>query len=407
MGAQYRGALKKCLTTHLRRTKAMNQSGAKTKSLNAFKPPPPPCQRQNGEGLAQHSLNDLPQRDRNERAHALFQGAAGKKKVADRDRDLSVKVRSVMLAEQFTDKNKHAEQELSPGSSAVTGARNWRASLTLNLTKESNRTILKQAAHQGPLRVQRPFYPEGAQRPHIYILHPPGGLVCGDEIEIDAKLEHGAEALLTTPSAGKIYRTDAAGHRQCQTVRLNCADAQSLEWLPQENIIYDGAEGAQTLLLETSAASRFIAWEITALGRPAADAPFASGAFTQTTRILRDSAPCFFERVALRGEGPGFQEPWGLQGQQVYGSLLAGYVQDSPQKRLQQCREALQANTAIAALGDSKDLRWTLTRKDDLIILRALCQQSEPIKRLFMAAWSLLRPALIGVESHPPRIWAT
>ncbi|WLQ17341.1 urease accessory protein UreD [Hahella aquimaris] len=357
--------------------------------------------------MAQHSLNDLPQRDRNERAHALFQGAAGKKKVADRGRDPSVKVRSVMLAEQFTDTNKQAEQELNPGSSAATGARNWRASLTLNLTKESSRTILKQAAHQGPLRVQRPFYPEGAQRPHIYILHPPGGLVCGDEIEIDARVEQGAGALFTTPSAGKIYRTDAAGHRQCQTVRLHCAAADSLEWLPQENIIYDGADGAQTLQLHTSAASRFIVWEITALGRPAADAPFAHGAFTQTTQILRDGAPCFFERVALRGEGPGFQEPWGLQGQQVYGSLLAGYEKESPQKLLQQCREALQANTVITALEVDKGLRWTLTRKDDLIILRALCQQSEPIKHLFMAAWSLLRPALIGVESHPPRIWAT
>ena len=123
--------------------------------------------------------------------------------------------------------------------SAAASPGGWQARLSLGFRRQNARTILERRAHQGPLRVQRPFYPEGGSVCHVAILHPPGGVVGGDELRIDAALDAESRALLTTPAAGKFYRS--AGPVARQTQRLTVAAGATLEWLPQENIVYSGA----------------------------------------------------------------------------------------------------------------------------------------------------------------------
>ncbi len=94
------------------------------------------------------------------------------------------------------------------------------------------RTRLVERTHTGPLVVQRPFHPEGDPC-HVYLVHPPGGVVGGDELRIDVQVDAGAHALITTPAATKFYRCD--GRVSSQTQELRAAGA-TLEWLPQENI---------------------------------------------------------------------------------------------------------------------------------------------------------------------------
>ncbi len=55
----------------------------------------------------------------------------------------------------------------------------WQAELALTFSRCEQRTVLTARHHRGPLRVQRPFYPEGAEVCHLYLLHPPGGVVGG------------------------------------------------------------------------------------------------------------------------------------------------------------------------------------------------------------------------------------
>ena len=100
------------------------------------------------------------------------------------------------------------------------------------------RTRLVERRHKGPLVVQRPFWPEGDPC-HVYLVHPPGGVVGGDELRIDAQLDPGAHALITTPAATKFYRCEGRISSQAQELR---AAGATLEWLPQENIFYRGAD---------------------------------------------------------------------------------------------------------------------------------------------------------------------
>src|SRR5690606_10316372 len=119
----------------------------------------------------------------------------------------------------------------------------WRARLDMILAKKAGKTVLEHVSHEGPLRIQRPFYPEGERVCHLYLLHPPGGMVIGDALNVCVALESGAHALVTTPSAGKIYRADGSLRKQRQHVELRLQPEAVLEWLPQETILFNGARG--------------------------------------------------------------------------------------------------------------------------------------------------------------------
>jgi len=77
----------------------------------------------------------------------------------------------------------------------------WHAALELGFAAASGATRLARRKHRGPLVVQRPFLPEGPGVAHVYVLHPPGGLVGGDELTLDVEVDAGAHALVTTPAA--------------------------------------------------------------------------------------------------------------------------------------------------------------------------------------------------------------
>ena len=88
--------------------------------------------------------------------------------------------------------------------------KSWQARLELSFQLSGGRTILARRQHVGPLIVQRPFYPEGPEVCHTYLLHPPAGIAAGDRIEAAVSVEEGAHVLLTTPGAAKWYRSGGA-----------------------------------------------------------------------------------------------------------------------------------------------------------------------------------------------------
>jgi urease accessory protein len=137
-----------------------------------------------------------------------------------------------------------------------------------------DRTILVHREQRGPLAVQRPFYPEGSTC-HVYVLHPPGGLVGGDVLAIEVRVGEGAQALITTPGAAKLYRS--LGPTAEQTQRLRVAAGGSLEWLPQENILFPGAQARLRTELDLEPGAAFIGWEVQCLGRPAIGERFETG----------------------------------------------------------------------------------------------------------------------------------
>src|SRR5258707_2990899 len=197
----------------------------------------------------------------------------------------------------------------------------WKAELRLEFERREGRTVVANRRHEGRLVVQRPLYPEGDAVCHAIVVHPPAGIAGGDELEFSACAGEGAHALLTTPGAGKWYRSGGAWARQ--RLDLNIADGACLEWLPQETITFDGALADMRTEVRLAAGARYIGWEILCLGRSGSGERFARGTCRPETRLLRDGRLLRFERGTIEGGGPLLESPAGLAGQAVCATMLA------------------------------------------------------------------------------------
>lgn len=293
--------------------------------------------------------------------------------------------------------------ETTPAQTLGRG-RNWQAAIELQLQPrpcaDGQRTALTGLRHHGPLRVQRPFYPEGPVC-HVYLLHPPGGLVSGDQLEINAQLAEHSQALITTPSAGKIYKGDSCAVPQQQRLRLQLGREAELEWLPQETILFDGALGRSQTHIQLSGDSRFIGWEILCLGRPANRIRFEQGRFDQQLQIWRDDTPLLLEKQQLLAGSPLATRRWGLQNYPIVGNAYACGFEQEPTDLIDALREQLEQRDP--ALDEQVAISWRL----DLLCIRYLGHDSEQARHCFTDLWRLIRPALLGRKAGIPRIWLT
>lgn len=280
----------------------------------------------------------------------------------------------------------------------------WQARLTLGFQRQHARTILGPCAHRGPLQVQRPFYPEGSDLCHVALLHPPGGVVGGDDLCIDVTLHPGARALVTTPAAGKFYRSAGPQARQIQ--RLCVAAGAALEWLPQENIVYSGARVHASTRVELQGDARFIGWEILCLGRPAAGERFASGEYRQDFELWRDGEPLYLEQGRYPGGDAVLDAGWGLRGQPVSATLACVGATleavDAIRAGWGECGDS----SRLRRTGNTKELA-TATHLDGVLVCRYLGSSTARARRLLTLAWSLLRPKVFGRPPCPSRFWNT
>ncbi|MDX1607188.1 MAG: urease accessory protein UreD [Candidatus Competibacterales bacterium] len=269
----------------------------------------------------------------------------------------------------------------------------WQAELRLGFERRAGRTRLVRRDHRGPLLVQRPFHPEPGGHCHCYLLHPPGGVVGGDELTVEATGAPEAGAVFTTPAAAKFYRRAGAPALQRQSLRV--ADGALLEWLPQETLLYAGARLQARTRIELAAEACFIGWELYCLGRPAAGERFTSGSADLHLELWRETTPLLVERHRIEAEGAIRTARWGLAGQPVFATLVCSPHPGA--EVLDALRRRLHADGPAASV----------TTLDGVLLCRYLGPSIATARGLFGAAWNLLRPALAGRPACPPRVWST
>jgi urease accessory protein len=271
----------------------------------------------------------------------------------------------------------------------------WQARLELGFERRDARTILTRRRHRGPLAVQRPFHPEPDGTCHVYVLHPPGGLVSGDLLELEIALAAGARALLTTPAATKLYRSGGAPARQQQRFRV--AAGARLEWLPQETIAYVGADARLVTSVELEPGAEFIGFEILCLGHPASGESFTRGRVEQRLELVREGQPLAIERARYQGGAAALAAAYGMGGEPVIGTLLC-----IGPARSDALRAELRAMLEQTAPGESG-----LSELASALVCRYRGRSVERAQTAFRGAWSLLRRDCFASAAAPPRIWAT
>ena len=279
----------------------------------------------------------------------------------------------------------------------------WRARLALVFGSDATGTTrLTSRQHEGPLVVQRAFYPEGPAVPHVYVLHPPGGVVGGDELHLEVDCGRAAHALLTTPAATKAYRTAGATSVIRQTFRI--ADGGWLEWLPQETILHDGTDVILTTEVRLDDGAGFVGSEILCFGLPARGETFAKGRCRQRIEIWRGDRPILIERGSFDAEEAVHHGAWGLGGARVTG-LLAVVPAPTPAAAFELARARA---AAVAAEGDGHDNAGvTILHGGEALVARYVGGSAERARTFLQGLWSDLRQATMGRPAVAPRIWAT
>lgn len=270
----------------------------------------------------------------------------------------------------------------------------WIGNLKLKFSWYKEKSILTECKHSGPFIVQRSFYSqEDKITPHVYLLHPAGGLVGGDQLILNVELESGSRALLTTVGSSNFYRTNGSYALQRNIFKL--AKNTILEWMPKSNIFFPKSKATidTTFILEDGA--RVIACEILCFNNLVLNSSIGPEELNFLLNINLSNSVGLRERLQLN--------------ESDYTIKLGGFkisalffVVPSNEKMLCQVRMLMEKELV------NDDLQiGGATLLGELLIVRLLGNDNQKLNRLLYCLWRVVRPIVVGKDVVIPRIWNT
>ncbi|MCP2731349.1 urease accessory protein UreD [Limnofasciculus baicalensis] len=282
-------------------------------------------------------------------------------------------------------------------------ATGWHGSLELVYAYNQSKTQLIHSQSRSPLKVQRPFYPEGEGICHTAVLHTAGGIVGGDILSQTIHLQPNSQALLTTVAASKIYGSrgrspvSPEGQAARQTIDIKVDAGAILEWLPQETIVFNGAVYQQDLRVKLASGASWLGWEITRFGRTARGERFLQGEWRSHTEIWQEGKPLWIDRQWLPGGEEILNSPHGLAGQPIVASLI--YIgQPVSSEIITEARNIWMAKARQGEAGVTQTM-------GDGLLCRYRGGSTSEVRNWFTEVWQLLRLSHSGLAVTKPRFW--
>lgn len=272
----------------------------------------------------------------------------------------------------------------------------WHAHLSLHYAYERERTVARYQ-HEGPLRILQSLYPEGDAICHNVLVHPPGGFVGGDVMDIQVKVDRHAHGLVTTPGATRYYRTEQGA--ATNSVKAHLDEGARLEWLPLESLAYPGCDAINRIECHLSPTAELMAWDITALGLAQANAPFTTGRFLQHMEI----PGVWLERGLIDAlDHRLMNSPLALAGHRCTATLM--FAAGTPLSA-SRAEAALDAARALIDNSPLKGQAGATLAHPQVLVLRALTPMVEPAMQLLRPVWAAWRHSLWQLPGQPPRLW--
>ncbi|YCH17729.1 urease accessory protein UreD [Arthrobacter sp. D1-29] len=132
--------------------------------------------------------------------------------------------------------------------------------LELVISERGGRSVASRQFHEGALRVLRPHYLDDSGQVCYVVVNPGGAYLGADLFVVDLEVRDGADLLLTTQSATKIYRTPGSFAEQRMAVRLG--EGARLELMPDQLIAYREASYRQRTQITVRPSSSLVMAEV-------------------------------------------------------------------------------------------------------------------------------------------------
>jgi len=273
----------------------------------------------------------------------------------------------------------------------------WNATLSLDYTLQAGKTVAH-FRHDGPLRILQSLYPEGDAVCHNVLVHPPGGLVGGDTLDIAVTAAAGSHGLITTPGATRFYKS--ASEIALQRTRIRLEAGARAEWLPMEALCYSGCLAENRLTLDLAPGAELMGWDVTALGLPSAGKPFEEGSFCQHIEL----PGVWLERARIRAHDLLLMNsPLGLAGQRCIATLFftAGSKLDRKRREL-----ALDLARQVMEAHPLSNMAGATSPDAQVVVVRVLAPLVEPAMGLLKQVWKVWRQHFWNQAAPSPRIWS-
>jgi urease accessory protein len=224
-------------------------------------------------------------------------------------------------------------------------------------TLREGRTRLGDLYQRDPCRVLFP-QPETGEPPLAVLITTSGGVTDGDTLKMTIDVGPGASAVATTQAAEKIYRAAKGGGHCAIDVSVSVREGATLDWLPQETIVFQGARLKRRTTAEVEPGGALLACEMVVLGRAASGERFRSGLLLDSWSVRRAGRLVWTDALKVEGETPhgaGFGVANAL-------ATVIG-VWDAPQPHFEKAR---------ALLETASDVRAGVTLVNGVVVARLL-----------------------------------
>ena len=256
---------------------------------------------------------------------------------------------------------------------------------------EGGATRILDMRESGPLRLRLPRR-HGGDAVEAVLLNTAGGIACGDAFVVEAALDPGAEGVLTTIAAEKVYRSD--GLVSTITTRAVLGAGASLAFLPQETILFDRAALHRRFEADLAPDARLLAFEAVMFGRAARHEAMTGGGLVDAWRIRRGGRLVVADTLRLDGPlGILLDRPAIGGGARALATLID--VSPEAEGRLDEMRAHLDAAGANAEGGvEAAASAW-----NGHLVARFLARDANALKALAVRV-------LVAYRGVPmPRVW--
>ncbi|SEQ76344.1 urease accessory protein [Arthrobacter sp. OV608] len=281
---------------------------------------------------------------------------------------------------------------LIPGSACAD--RSPMGELALSIEQRGGRSVATHQYHRGALRVLRPHYLDDSGQVCYVVVNPGGAYLGADLFLVDVEVQAGADLLLTTQSATKVYRTPGSFAEQRMAIRLG--EGARLELVPDQLIAYREASYRQRTHVTVRPSSSLVMAEVVTPGWSPDGAAFRYEEVRLRNEIHveteGDSQLLALDNLLIR---PPLGDVTGLGFMEGYSHLGSLVVVDPrvDQALADDLHSVTSENDALTGISITRSAAGTTG-----LVLRSLSNSTGELNRLLGACTALLRKRWYGQE---------